>query len=407
MTWKLRVAKQFFSQYDVKLDEEFIDFVVSPKQNGEWTNYRTLLQADALLWAEAKRTETPTAKMFAQLLLTIKPLLNGKDSELPPKFLAVFDNEYIAFAEFYHVQPILAHPDINWNETPSSVSKKTENIVANILAEHWIQYNILTDIKEIKNFIALNLIDDGNPYSKLQVTKNNFLSIFTKWANEVQPNINYDWKIGKKNGLLPADFYLADLLSRNNRTIFDSLKVVLRDTEYKITVEVKEQLFKEVHFKDGGKSHRSFWKRYQRPPENEYQEYIKSRRDLLVPQNIREYTGAYFTPEIWVETSQNYLAQTFGENWQDEYYIWDCAAGTGNLLEGLTNKYNIWASTLMPADVDIMKDRIKRHGFNLLESHVFQFDFLNDEFDDLPKGLRDIVKDPEKRKKLIIYINPP
>ncbi|MDR1963651.1 MAG: hypothetical protein LBQ50_07725, partial [Planctomycetaceae bacterium] len=93
--------------------------------------------------------------------------------------------------------------------------------------------------------------------------------------------------------------------------------------------------------------------------------------DLLLPQDIREYTGAYFTPEIWVEKSQDYLAQTFGENWQDEYYIWDCAAGTGNLLEGLTNKYNIWASTLMPADVDIMKDRIKRHGFNLLESHVF------------------------------------
>jgi hypothetical protein len=36
--------------------------------------------------------------------------------------------------------------------------------------------------------------------------------------------------------------------------------------------------------------------------------------DLLLPQNIREYTGAYFTPEIWVEKSQDYLAQTFGNN---------------------------------------------------------------------------------------------
>jgi hypothetical protein len=32
---------------------------------------------------------------------------------------------------------------------------------------------------------------------------------------------------------------------------------------------------------------------------------------------------------------------------------------------------------------------------------------LNDEFDKLPEGLKEIIDDPEKRKKLIIYINPP
>ena len=112
------------------------------------------------------------------------------------------------------------------------------------------------------------------------------------------------------------------------------------------------------------------------------------------------------TPKIWVDLSQKYLADVLGENWQDEYYVWDCAAGTGNLLNGLTNKYNIWASTLDQQDVDVMKDRIK-NGANLLESHVFQFDFLNDEFTKLPQPLQDIINDPEKRKKLVIYINPP
>jgi hypothetical protein len=53
-----------------------------------------------------------------------------------------------------------------------------------------------------------------------------------------------------------------------------------------------------------------------------------------------------------------------------------------------------------------MKDRIQ-NGANLLESHVFQFDFLNDDFTKLPKGLRDIINDEAKRKKLIIFINPP
>jgi hypothetical protein len=46
-------------------------------------------------------------------------------------------------------------------------------------------------------------------------------------------------------------------------------------------------------------------------------------------------------------------------------------------------------------------------NLDLLPAHVFQFDFLNDSFDKLPEGLRKIIDDPEKRKKLIIYINPP
>jgi hypothetical protein len=53
-----------------------------------------------------------------------------------------------------------------------------------------------------------------------------------------------------------------------------------------------------------------------------------------------------------------------------------------------------------------MKDRIK-NGANLWENQVFQFDFLNDSFDKLPKELREIINSPEKRKKLVIYINPP
>lgn len=127
---------------------------------------------------------------------------------------------------------------------------------------------------------------------------------------------------------------------------------------------------------------------------------------MLVPQDVRERKGSYFTPQKWVELSQQYLAAELGENWQDEYTVWDCAAGTGNLLNGLTNKYNIWASTLDQADVDVMHDRIV-NGANLLDSHVFQFDFLNDPFNKLPQPLQDIINNEEKRKKLVIYINPP
>jgi hypothetical protein len=88
--------------------------------------------------------------------------------------------------------------------------------------------------------------------------------------------------------------------------------------------------------------------------------------------------------------------------------VWDCAAGTGNLLAGLTNPYNVWASDIDQSNVDTMLaladiDEVT----TLLSAHIFQFDFLNDSFDKLPEGLRNIIDDSEKRKKLIVYINPP
>ena len=53
-----------------------------------------------------------------------------------------------------------------------------------------------------------------------------------------------------------------------------------------------------------------------------------------------------------------------------------------------------------------MHERID-HGAILLKNNVFQFDFLNDDFSKLPQPLQDIINDEEKRKKLVVYINPP
>ncbi|MBO6037593.1 MAG: hypothetical protein J6P29_03420, partial [Acetobacter sp.] len=85
------------------------------------------------------------------------------------------------------------------------------------------------------------------------------------------------------------------------------------------------------------------------------------------------------------------------------------AAGTGNLLAGLTNKRNLFASTLDKADVAIMKESAREGALSLFEGNIFQFDFLNDDLngDKVPKALKDILNDTKKRKKLVIYINPP
>jgi hypothetical protein len=131
-------------------------------------------------------------------------------------------------------------------------------------------------------------------------------------------------------------------------------------------------------------------------------------RDSLVPQNTGGMIDSFFMPKILVDKSKEYLAEVFGENWQNQYFVWDCTAGTGNLLAGLSNESNLWASDMDQRNIEILKSLIDRDAsLNLLPDHVFQFDFLNDSFDKLPAELKKIINDTEKRKKLIIYINPP
>ena len=366
----------------------------------------------SLLWAEAKRgVVADIYKPLVQLILTI-----GKartfETYLPPPFLAAFDAEKIAFIPYKEILPFFSQNDFNWNVTPSDEKSREFGLLYDAVkatldkTSYLFRYDVHE--AELREFIKQHLSESSE---LIQINKNNFVSIYQQWLIQVQPSISVNWEGLKKQGIIDGDFFLADLLSEKNQTIKDALYVLLRDNRYILGRKMDiNGLFtsSEVTFNDRQKAHAQFWSLYQRPPREEYWDYIIKRRDLLVPQDVRERKGSFFTPKIWVDLSQKYLADVLGENWQDEYYVWDCAAGTGNLLNGLTNKYNIWASTLDQQDVDVMKDRI-RNGANLLESHVFQFDFLNDEFDcgKLPADLLAIIQNPEERKKLLIYINPP
>lgn len=289
-----------------------------------------------------------------------------------------------------------------------------------ILDQEILLYQFESDDKELRQFIKRNFIVGKSKLSKIRINKNNFTAIFQKWLKEVKPTIaNVNWDVAKKKGIIDADFYLADILSEHNITLKEKLFVLLRKDHYELDRRIDVTGFfdsKRAIFSDEQKAHTQFWNRYDRPPKREYWDAIVARRDLLVPQDIREIKGSFYTPSKWVDLSQQYLANQFGDNWQDDYYIWDCAAGTGNLLANLTNKYRVWASTLDKADVDVMHDRIKtmneasvngKGGANLLDDHVFQFDFLNDSFDKLPPKLKAIIDDKNEREKLIIYINPP
>ena len=414
---KLRIAEQFFPTYDCAHRIGKIDFTVAvPVSVGAQhatpceTQHEAPLQS--LLWAEAKRgTVTDIYKPLVQLVLTIGRARTF-DTYLPPPFLGVFDAEKIVFLPYKEILPFFSLNDFNWNVTPSDDATREFGLLYEAIraslekAGELYCYRYDAHAEELRAFIQQHFSQKGG---KIQVNKNNFVAVYQRWLETVQPSIAVDWALLKKQGIIDGDFFLADLLSEHNQTLKEALFVLLQDNRYVFDRRVDLSGFfveKHVSFNDRQRAHTQFWSLYQRPPREEYWSYIIDRRDLLVPQDVRERKGSFFTPQQWVELSQQYIADVLGENWQEEYYVWDCAAGTGNLLNGLTNKYHIWASTLDPQDVQVMKDRIA-NGANLLESHVFQFDFLNDEFSKLPAGLQEIINDPQKRRKLVVYINPP
>ncbi|MBO4453930.1 MAG: hypothetical protein J5761_02620 [Paludibacteraceae bacterium] len=414
------VREDFFKDYDCRKLIGNIDFSVAVPQTGK----ELFPDIEYLLWAEAKKGAlTPSAfhDAFIQLIFTI-----GRertfDKNLPPKFLGAFDAEKIAFIPFSAVMEVFSQNDFDWTVAPSDHEskefKQLKEMVKKALTETGKEkdnvyfFHFFNDKKDLQRFIKRNFVSGRDSVQRMRITYNNFTHIYEKWRKEVMPSIAVNWDNAKKNGLLDADFYLADIMSGDNETLLENLHVLLKSNHYELDRKIDTDglwASKSVPFNDNMAAHSRFWSKYTRPPKREYWDKIVERRDLLVPQDIRERKGSYFTPRIWVEKSQEYLANVLGEDWQDKYYVWDCCAGTGNLLAGLTNKYNIWASTLDKADVDVMHQRIEEmgDGSNLLKSHVFQFDFLNGDFADLPKGLQEIINDEDKRKRLVIYINPP
>ncbi|MDP5231308.1 MAG: hypothetical protein NWQ38_13025, partial [Cellulophaga sp.] len=378
---KNKVGADWFKSFDTTEILGNIDFTVFPKQD-------SLFGRTPLLWAEAKTGNFDVPTMFVQLILTI-----GKartfDKTLPPAFLGAFDFKKIAFVDYVNIQDIFYLNDFNWNVTPSNHETKEFQLIKDriefILKSKTYVFDYQKDEKILNTFIKNN-VAKATTKSKIKIDKNNFIPIYLRWIEIIKPIIDVNWDDLKKANIFDSDFYLADIFvdDKNTQNIDDdltirnSLFVVFQNQGYTIAKENIKQMFDATINIRNKEAYLQFWKLYKRPPIQEFQDYIIERKDLLVPQDIRERKGAFFTPRIWVELSQKYLTDYLGENWQDDYYIWDCAAGTGNLLTGLTNKYNIYASTLDQSDVNVMHERID-HGANLLKNHVFQFDFLNDD----------------------------
>ena len=129
--------------------------------------------------------------------------------------------------------------------------------------------------------------------------------------------------------------------------------------------------------------------------------------DRFIEDKERRNKGQFYTPKIFADYAHKMISEALGDNWKDEYVVWDNCCGTKNLTRDYRFK-ELYCSTLEQEELDISAQ------FNT-EAVSFQFDFLNDTIagkdslsgvydDKLPKGLKDALLE---NKPIVFFLNPP
>ena len=118
--------------------------------------------------------------------------------------------------------------------------------------------------------------------------------------------------------------------------------------------------------------------------------------DRLIEDTNRRNKGEFYTPTLFVDYAHKMISEALGDNWKDEYVVWDNCCGTKNLTRDYRFK-ELYCSTLENAELDISS------RYNP-EATSFQYDFLNDPLEKLPKGLLEAF---EQNKKIVFLLNPP
>jgi hypothetical protein len=314
-------------------------------------------------------------KVLAQSIFYIKRFYDK--GMKPPTTVFIGDrNECLAL----HANDLVDYldMDINWNVAPSSSHTITELVIALMKDE-----NIKPFVFNSEDFVeCVNKVKDltDNVKRKVVVTDMNITEVFRYFDEKV---------IGKTK------------LTTNQKANMFVQTLVNKDDNYLHPVKRRKTIvtkaFGEVPIVSR-EGFESFFGHFASSYSPSQKHKLAAVVDRIVEDVTRRKQGEFFTPAIWVDKAHEYIASVYGENWKDEYVVWDPAWGTGNLTRDYSFK-QLYVSTLNQSDIDTANQM----GYNA-EAIKFQYDFLNDSYDQLPQSLRKAI---EEGRKIIVLMNPP
>lgn len=314
-------------------------------------------------------------KVLAQSIFYIKSFYNK--GIVPPSTIFIADrNECLAL----HVNVLIDYldMDLDWKVAPSSAHTITELVLA-LMNDDKIRpfvYNA-NDFDQCVQKIK-DLTD--NVQRKVLVTDKNITEVFRYFEGKVLGKITLTTNER-------ANLFVQMLVNKDDNYLHPvkRRKTVVTKSFGEVTITSRE-------------GYETFFAHFASSYSPSQKHKLAAVVDRIVEDTTRRKQGEFFTPPIWVDKAHECVESVYGENWKEEYVVWDPAWGTGNLTRDHQFK-ELYASTLNQSDIDTANQM----GYNP-ESIKFQYDFLNDDYNKLPEGLRNAIKEG---RQIIILMNPP
>lgn len=267
----------------------------------------------------------------------------------------------------------------NWDIAPSSAFDKNPEMRELLLRDNKINPFIF-DIEDTLEKVWSKIYNLNKDISYLiRIHENNIKTIFDGFAKIFRtPLLTNELVMVFINTITDPEHYYV----RNDRESVKDFLYAPNDKKYPI-------------FR---KNFDAYFNHFEREYNLSEKERLVSICDRLIEDLKRRRDGAFFTPTLWVNEAHLMIEEAFGEDWREKYIVWDCACGTGNLTRDYRFK-ELYCSTLLNEELEIMKqNRISE------DATRFQFDFLNDDINKVPAGLKKAL---DEGKEIIFFINPP
>jgi len=325
------------------------------------------------------------SKVIAQALYYVRRLQLDDFSSPSDNICVVTKN----LAVFFPTQTFSAffndNSSFDWDLKPSLPCKKLVAALADfepVIHAHIYDFSNYHEQLAFETLIN-NTRDRKIPLfnQKKEITRHNFFNVFQYWQSFFGKDV--------ANGHKPSEYFILDI---------ENCKSFLVDNFGVIFSMNNEQIVKKIINPD---AYNYFWSKYAKITRASEIIAIRQKMDVMTEINLRRFTGEFYTPIDFAKKAFDYLTRTVGKWWNsDNFRLWDMAAGTGNL------EFAIPPDALKFCYISTLNDDEANYCKTTFEdATAFQFDFLNDSADKLPKNLKNDLNNPNLR--WIIFINPP
>lgn len=320
-------------------------------------------------------SKTVRAKVITQVLYYMKRF--EQNGLILPNVVMVGDvNECFVF----HTNDIISYldEDLDWSIAPSKAHEHNADLIYKLANDENINpFIFVIDEKFSFKSVIDKIYDLSNNIQRyVHVTEHNIATIFEYFTNRVITD--------KKK------------ISANDIVAVFMGVITKNDDYYKHPVKKNILVTPQGEIKINGDGFDSFFSYFNRNYTPQEKMRFSEISDRLIEDTNRRNKGEFYTPTLFVDYAHDMISKAFGEDWKEKYVVYDNCCGTKNLTRDYYFK-ELYCSTLEQAELDISKQYNK-------EATSFQFDFLNDSLDKLPKGLLEAF---EQNKPIIFFMNPP